>query len=76
MSALKIEKGSSKHSAYNLRANYAEMEEPHTLTILVDNEARNTGIAVAMTSIFNEISGQKDKHNGSCYLRFITKEKR
>ena len=39
MSALKIEKGSSKHSAYNLRANYAETEEPHTLTILVDNEA-------------------------------------
>ena len=50
MSALTIEKGSSKHSAYNLRANYAEMEEPHTLTILVDNEA---GVLARVIGLFS-----------------------
>ncbi len=40
--------------------------------ILFTNEAKNAGIAVATASIFNKISGQKDKHSGSCYLRFIT----
>ena len=50
MSALKIEKGSSKHSAYNLRANYAEMEEPHTLTVLVDNEA---GVLARVIGLFS-----------------------
>ena len=39
MSALKIKKGSSKHSAYNLRANFQDQTEAHTLTVLVDNEA-------------------------------------
>ena len=50
MSALKIEKDSSKHSAYNLRANYAEMEEPHTLTVLVDNEA---GVLARVIGLFS-----------------------
>ena len=50
MSALKIEKGSSKHSAYNLRANYTEMEEPHTLTVLVDNEA---GVLARVIGLFS-----------------------
>ena len=36
--------------------------------ILAANEAKNAGIATATASIFNEISGQKNKHNGSCYF--------
>ena len=43
------------------------------VVILFATEAKNAGIAVATASIFNEISGQKNKHNGSCYFFFITK---
>ena len=39
MSALKIKKGSTKHSAYNLRANFGDEIETHTLAVIVDNEA-------------------------------------
>ena len=39
MSALKIKKGSSKHSAYNLRSSFGDEIQTHTLAILVDNEA-------------------------------------
>ncbi len=39
MSALHIKKGSSKHSAYNLRPNFSDVEEAHTIAVLVDNEA-------------------------------------
>lgn len=39
MSALHIKKGSSKHSAYNLRPNFSDVEETHTIAVLVDNEA-------------------------------------
>ena len=38
MSALKIKKGSTKHSAYNLRPTFAEHLETHTLAVIVDNE--------------------------------------
>ncbi|WP_372891269.1 acetolactate synthase small subunit [Rhodosalinus sp.] len=38
MSALNIEKGSSKHSAYNLRPTFSDVQETHTLAVLVDNE--------------------------------------
>jgi acetolactate synthase-1/3 small subunit len=38
MSALQIKKGSTKHSAYNLRSNFADVQERHTLAILVENE--------------------------------------
>jgi acetolactate synthase-1/3 small subunit len=38
MSALKIKKGSSKHSAYNLRPQFSDVQETHTLAVRVDNE--------------------------------------
>mgnify|MGYP001254533689 FL=1 len=50
MSALKIKKGSSKHSAYNLRANFKDQTESHTLTVLVDNEA---GVLARVIGLFS-----------------------
>jgi acetolactate synthase-1/3 small subunit len=38
MSPLKIKKGATSHSAYNLRPNFSDVEERHTLAILVENE--------------------------------------
>ena len=38
MSALKIKKGSTSHSAYNLKPNYSDVIEKHTLAMLVENE--------------------------------------
>ncbi len=38
MSALHIKKGSTKHSAYNLRPNFSDTRERHTITVLVENE--------------------------------------
>ncbi|MEP3636287.1 MAG: acetolactate synthase small subunit [Paracoccaceae bacterium] len=38
MSALKIEKGSTSHSAYNLRPNFSDEQERHTLAVIVENE--------------------------------------
>lgn len=38
MAALKIKKGSTSHSAYNLRPTFSDTQESHTLAILVDNE--------------------------------------
>ena len=38
MSALKIKKGSVSHSAYNLRPNFSDVIERHTLAVLVENE--------------------------------------
>ena len=39
MSALNIKKGSSSHSAYDLRDPNAPVNETHTLAVLVDNES-------------------------------------
>ena len=49
MSALQIKKGSSKHSAYNLRPNYGNEIETHTLAVLVDNEA---GVLARVIGLF------------------------
>ncbi|MGB3246366.1 MAG: acetolactate synthase small subunit [Sulfitobacter sp.] len=38
MSALKIKKGAASHSAYNLRPNFSDVIERHTLAVLVENE--------------------------------------
>ena len=38
MSALKIKKGATSHSAYELRPNFSDTEEQHTLAVLVENE--------------------------------------
>ena len=38
MSALHIKRGSSKHSAYNLRPTFSDVDQRHTLAVLVENE--------------------------------------
>ncbi|WP_375690953.1 acetolactate synthase small subunit [Pseudooceanicola sp. LIPI14-2-Ac024] len=38
MNALHIKKGSTKHSAYNLRPQFSDKQETHTLAVIVDNE--------------------------------------
>jgi len=50
MSALKIKKGSSKHSAYNLRPTFGDVDETHTLAVIVDNEA---GVLARVIGLFS-----------------------
>ncbi|WP_137702004.1 acetolactate synthase small subunit [Marimonas lutisalis] len=50
MSALKIKKGSTKHSAYNLRPTFSDVMEAHTLAVVVDNEA---GVLARVIGLFS-----------------------
>lgn len=50
MAALKIKKGSSRHSAYDLRDPNAEAHERHTLAVIVDNEA---GVLARVIGLFS-----------------------
>ncbi len=50
MSALKIKKGATSHSAYNLRPTFSDVEEKHTLAVLVDNEA---GVLARVIGLFS-----------------------
>ncbi len=50
MSALQIKKGSNKHSAYNLRPTFSDVEESHTLAVIVDNEA---GVLARVIGLFS-----------------------
>ncbi|MDF1854028.1 acetolactate synthase small subunit [Pseudooceanicola sp.] len=50
MSALHIKKGSTKHSAYNLRPNFSDVIESHTLAVVVDNEA---GVLARVIGLFS-----------------------
>ncbi len=50
MSPLKIEQGTSKHSAYDLRASFAEVQETHTLAVIVDNEP---GVLARVIGLFS-----------------------
>ncbi len=50
MSALQIKKGATKHSAYNLRPTFSDVEERHTLAVLVDNEA---GVLARVIGLFS-----------------------
>ncbi len=50
MSALKIKKGASSHSAYDLRDPNAEAIERHTLAVIVDNEA---GVLARVIGLFS-----------------------
>lgn len=50
MSALKIKKGSSRHSAYDLRDPNSQVVERHTLAVIVDNEA---GVLARVIGLFS-----------------------
>lgn len=50
MSALHIKKGSTKHSAYNLRPVFSDKQETHTLALVVDNEA---GVLARVIGLFS-----------------------
>lgn len=50
MSPLKIKKGTTSHSAYDLRSSFSEMLETHTLAVLVDNEA---GVLARVIGLFS-----------------------
>lgn len=50
MSALNIQHGSSKHSAYDLRDPHAELLETHTLAVIVDNEP---GVLARVIGLFS-----------------------
>ncbi|MGR3660872.1 MAG: acetolactate synthase small subunit [Paracoccaceae bacterium] len=50
MSALNIKKGSTSHSAYELRDPNSQIEEKHTLAMIVDNEA---GVLARVVGLFS-----------------------
>ncbi len=50
MSALHIKKGATSHSAYNLRSTFSDVEERHTLAVVVDNEA---GVLARVIGLFS-----------------------
>lgn len=50
MPALNIKKGSTSHSAYNLRSTFSEVIERHTLAVVVDNES---GVLARVIGLFS-----------------------
>ena len=47
---LKLKQGLSRHSAYDLKDPYTEVEERHTLAVIVDNEA---GVLARVVGLFS-----------------------
>lgn len=50
MSALHIKKGAQRHSAYNLRPNFSDVQERHTIAVLVENEP---GVLARVIGLFS-----------------------
>ncbi len=50
MNALKIKKGSTSHSAYNLRDTHSDVIERHTLAVIVENEP---GVLARVIGLFS-----------------------
>lgn len=50
MSALHIKKGSTRHSAYNLRPTFSDVQERHTIAVLVGNEP---GVLARVIGLFS-----------------------
>lgn len=50
MPPLKIKKGTTSHSAYDLRSNFSDRIETHTLAVLVDNEAGTLARVIGLFS--------------------------
>ncbi|GAA6190793.1 acetolactate synthase small subunit [Phaeobacter sp. NW0010-22] len=50
MSALHIKKGSTRHSAYNLRPTFSDVSERHTIALLVENEP---GVLARVIGLFS-----------------------
>ncbi len=50
MSALHIKQGSTSHSAYNLRPTFSDVQERHTIALLVENEP---GVLARVIGLFS-----------------------